>query len=229
MNNELGGSGGTDSSTAKEVDKSESQFLSVVMDNPSSSFFTQNEDFVYFLDTKGVNRLDKGNSEEEAIIDKSWKSEGGIGVFGSNVYVLDKDSNILKFVPSGEEFSESNYFSGDVPELGDSRAMTIDGSIYILTGDGVDKYTKGAKDDFTLSGLDKPLSSPTRILTSEDMDNIYILDNGNSRIVVVSKEGAFAKAHNAEIIKSAKDIDVNEVNKKIFVLSNDKIYQIDIK
>ena len=85
VNSEVTGGAGGESSTATEVDKSESKLLSYEIDNAASSYFAQNEDFVYFLDGKGVNRIDKGNNEKEAIIDKSWKAEGGIGVFGSNV------------------------------------------------------------------------------------------------------------------------------------------------
>lgn len=230
INNVLGsgGSSGT-SSTATEVDKSESQILSVEIDNPNSEYFTQNEDFIYFITSKGVTKLDKGNSQEEAIIDESWKEAGGIGVFGSNVYVLDKTSNILKFVPSGSEFSESDYLTGDV-DLTNSAAMAIDGSIYVLDSTGnIQKFTKGAEDDFSITGLEKPMSSPTRIVTGEDFENIYILDKGNSRIVVLDKDGAFVKAYSADILKNARDIDPQESQNAIFVLSNDKVYKIDLE
>ncbi len=216
--------------SAKEVGKSESKLLSYEIDNSSASFFTQNEDFVYFLDGKGVNKIDKGNNEKETIIEKNLKKEGGIGLFGSNVYVLDKGDGILKFVPSGEDFSETKYFSGDAPDLGNAAAIAIDGSVYVLFDDGsIKKYTRGKEDSFEVSGVEKAMSNPTRIFVSEDADNIYILDNGNSRIVVLDKTGKFVSAYSAGIIKNAKDLDVNESGKKIFVLSGGKVYQIDIK
>jgi hypothetical protein len=92
----------------------------------------------------------------------------------------------------------------------------------------VNKYTRGTKDDFSFSGLDKDLSSPTRIFTGEDFDNLYILDNGNSRVIVVDKDGKFVKSYSANIIKSAKDIDVSETDKRILLLSGGKIFKIDI-
>lgn len=230
VNNALGGSGSTEaSSTATEVDKSESQLLSVQIDNPDSDFFTQNEDFIYFINGTGVTRLDKGNSEEEAIIDESWEEAGGIGVFGSNVYVLDKTDNILKFVPSGDTFSESNYITSDA-DLTKSVAMGIDGSIYVLDSSGnIQKYTKGAEEQFSVSGLEKSMSSPTRIVTGEDFENIYVLDNGNSRIVVLGKDGGFVKAYSADILKNARDIDPQEGQSAIFVLSSDKVFKIDLE
>lgn len=222
-----GSSSGGTSSQATEVEKSESQILSVAIDNPNANFLTQNEDFIFYLNSEGVNRLDKGNSEEEVIIDKAWKEEGGIGVFGSNIYVLDKSENIFKFVPSGDDFTKSSYVTGDDPDLSGASAMGIDGSIYVLNTDGtIDKYTKGAKEDFSISGLEKPMSGPTRIVTTEDGDNIYVLDKGNSRIVVLDKTGKFVKAYSADILKNARDIDPQEAENAVFVLSGDKVYKI---
>lgn len=232
VNSELGGSssgGSTNGATANEVDKSESQLLSVELDNSGASYFTQNEDFVYFLNKDGINRIDKGNSEEETIAESDWETEGGIGVFGSNIYVLDKEDGILKFVPSGENFTSSDYLTSDV-DLADSVAMAIDGSVYVLFENGdVKKYTRGAEEDFEITGLEKALSSPTRIWASEEDENIYILDRGNSRVVVINKEGAFVKAYSADIIKSAKDFDIQEADGAMFVLNGTKIYKIDIE
>lgn len=74
-----------------------------------------------------------------------------------------------------------------------------------------------------------PFKNPTRIYTNINNDNIYVLDNGNSRIVILDKNGAYKAQYKADIIKTAKDFDVFEKDKKIFVLSSGKIYQIDLK
>jgi len=232
VNSELGGGlggGSTNGATANEVNKSESKLLSIELDNSGASYFTQNEDFIYFLDGKGINRIDKGNNEKKTIADSDWDTEGGIGVFGSNIYVLDKEEGILKFVPSGENFTSSDYLTSDV-DLTDSTSMAIDGSVYVLFENGdVKKYTRGAEEDFEITGLEKALSSPTKIWAAEEDDNIYILDNGNSRIVVLNKEGSFVKAYGADIIKNAKDFDIAEADSTMFVLTGTKIYKIDIE
>lgn len=212
---------------ASEVDKSESKLLSLKIDNSGATYFTQNEDFVYFLDGKGASSIDKGNDSKKALFDKSWEEAGGIGVFGSNIYVLDKDAGISKFVPTEDDYTESDYLTEEV-DLSDASGLAIDGSIYILFNNGaINKYTRGAEDDFEVSGIDKEMSSPTRIVTGEDFDNIYILDNGNSRIIVLDKTGKFVKSYQAGVAKSATDIDVDEANNAIFVLSNGKIFKID--
>jgi len=55
------------------------------------------------------------------------------------------------------------------------------------------------------------------------------LDNGNSRIVVLDKNGSYKSQYQTSIIKNTKDFEVIEGGKKIFILSQNKIYQIDLK
>ena len=107
--------------------------------------------------------------------------------------------------------------------------MTIDGSIYVLTTDGViKKYTRGKPDTFGITGLETPLKKPLRIFTNPEIDTLYVLDPGNSRIVVLNKAGAFQNAFAATVIKDAKDFDVQESEKKIYILSSENVYEINI-
>jgi len=148
------------------------------------------------------------------------------------LYVLEKSQNqILKFVNSGSEYSKADYLTAsEKPDFSKATSITIDNNVYVLfSGGTVSKYFKGNSQDFSLKGLDKPMSSPTRIYSNPDFDNIYILDNGNSRILAFDKTGNFKAQYQAQVIKNAKDFEVLEKDKKIFVLSSGKVYQIDIK
>lgn len=230
VNKEVSSVSNGESVEAKEVDKESSDLLSYEINNANANYFVQNEDKVFFLDGSGVSEINKKSDKKTEVIKKSWEEDGGIGLFGSNVYVLDKKDGIFKFIPSESTYSKNNYFSGDSPDLSSSAGMAIDGSIYILYKSGdIEKYTKAKKETFSVSGLEKPLSTPTKIFTNEDIDNVYILDGGNSRVVVIDKTGKFVKAYSAGVLKGAKDLDVDEKNKKIFILSGGKVYQINIK
>ncbi|MEK9178266.1 MAG: hypothetical protein AAB801_00630, partial [Patescibacteria group bacterium] len=203
VNESLGEGGGPEKpSGAKEVSKSESKYLSIQAEN-NSNHFAQDSNFVYFVSSDGVARVDKGNDEEETIIEKDFKSVGGLGIYVSNVYVLDKESDsIVKFTESEGEFSEGNYLAeGEEADFSKAVGIGIDGSIYVLSSDGnITKYLRGAQQEFEVSGLKKKLSSPSKIWTSRDSDNIYILDKGNSRVVVLNKEGAFQSEYSASVI-----------------------------
>ena len=99
----------------------------------------------------------------------------------------------------------------------------------IIIFDNLLFFPQGAKDTFNVTGLSKKLSNPTRIQTTPDFDNIYVLDNGNSRIVILKKDGTFVKDYTASAIKNAIQFDVLEKDKKAFVLAGDKVYQLDLK
>lgn len=214
--------------SAIEVDSGESEFLSV-RNQPGVLYVAKEEDKLYSLSADEV----KDGSENEVIIenDKDWSQAGGFGTYLGNIYVLDKSSDqILKFVATtGSEYGKADYFKTK-PELGSATGIAIDGSIWVLhkTGDLI-KFTRGEKDSFQISGLDKAFSSPTRIFTNVDFNNVYILDNGNSRIVVIDKEGKYVSQYQASVLKGAKDLEVLEKDKKIFILVGSKIFQIDIK
>ena len=231
VNKELGGASTSTSSGAKTVPNSESPYLANQIDN-NSSHFAQDPSFVYYVGSSGVIRIDKGNDKETTIIEKDFGTVGGTGVYLANVYVLEKgSSSILKFTESDGDFTEGTYLAEDQKaDFSKAVAMAIDGSLYVLFSDGsINKYLRGSEQAFAITGLKKALSGPSKIFTSRDIEKIYILDKGNSRIVVIDKEGKFLEEYSSSVIKNAKDFEVLEADKKILVLSGGKIYQITLK
>lgn len=212
--------------------KSASILLEAEMKNPSGLYFTQDNTHIYFADNQSVSSLSKSDATIKTIIKSSgdWSEIGGLGTYIGNMYVLDKKTTLIKYIQSSGGFGKNDYFTGAKIDLSHTVSMTIDGSIYILFDDGsIRKYTKGKPDTFSLSGLEKPLSHATRLFTSSDQNNLYILDNGNSRIAIVNKDGAYQAEYSAALLAKAIDFDVDEKDKKIYVLSDNKIWEIDIK
>lgn len=224
---------------AKEVTADTSIFLKTEIDNPKINLFTQDENNVYFLDSNGITSIDKKNKKELIIKnDNHWKNPAGIEVYLGNIYVLDKTSNqILKFVEVEDGFTKTNYFTDSTPDLTNAQEMAIDGSIWILFKDGsIQKFTKGKKDTFTLSGFKESFSNPTKIFTNVDAKNLYILDSGGSQvrlgkasIVVFGKDGVYQSQYQGEVLKGAKDFEVKEADKKILILNGGKIWEIEVK
>lgn len=217
--------------TANEV-SSDANVLLNTEKSKNVDFVTSDDKYIYFLNDSGVFVIDKKTNKEKQIIKKNWTDVFGLGVFLGNVYILDKKSSqVLKFVSADGGFSKNDYFaSGVSPDLSQAVSMTIDGSIWILLENGtIKRFTKGKPNNFTISSLDKNFSKPTRIFTNASLGRIYILDNGNSRIVVFNKEGAYLEQYQTKILKEAKDLEVSEKDKKIFILSQNKIYEIGLK
>jgi hypothetical protein len=232
VDNALNQYSGVTASTVKVVDINTSPLLLAETKN-DGLYFTEDTSHLYGVTQTQVFSLDTDGSNKKTLIknDNDWQQPGGLSTYNGNVYVLDKKQNqILKFVQTDSGFSNANYFTNAQPDLSKAVSMAIDSDVYILFSDGaVAKYTKGTADSFSLTGLDTPLSKPTGIITNATDDNIYILDNGNSRIVVFDKTGNYKSQYQATVIKTAKDFEVLEKDKKVYVLSSGKVYEIDLK
>lgn len=104
-------------------------------------------------------------------------------------------------------------------------SLAIDGSIYVLGSDGViQKFLNGTHDDFTMPTLKTPLSKPTKIVTNENLKNLYVLDPENKRIVILKKTGAFVKELTAENFSTLKDIVVDEAKSVVYAASGSAVY-----
>jgi len=218
---------------SKEVSADSSFFLKTQINNPKVNLFAQDDNNVYFLDSNGITSIDKKNNKKELIIknDNHWKNAVGLAAYLGNIYVLDKTSNqILKFVEVQDEFTKTDYFTDLTPDLSNAQALTIDGSIWILFKDGsIQKFTKGKKDTFALSGFKESFSNPTRIFTNVDAKNLYILDSDKASIIVFGKDGAYQSQYQGDVLKEAKDFEVLEKDKKILILNGGKIWEIEVK
>ena len=231
VNSALSASSGVTNAATKEVPISTSQLLLAETKN-DGLYFTEDASHIYGLTATAVYTLNPDGTNKKSIITNSndWKQPGGLSTYHGNVYVLDQAQNqILKYVNADSGFVKANYFSSSSPDLSKAVSIAIDSSIYVLTSNGnINKFTKGNADTFTIAGLDTPLNHPTQISTNLNDDNVYVLDNGNSRIVVLDKSGNYKNQYQAGVLKTAKDFEVLEKDKKIYVLSGGKTYEIDL-
>jgi len=217
----------------KTTDSTNSNLLNAENKN-QGLYFSIDANNIYAITADSVYSLKTDGSNKKTIIknDSTWTSPAGLANYFGNLYVLDKKQNqILKFVESDSTYSKSNYLSDNSGvDFSKAVSIAIDSSVYILSTNGnVLKFNKGASESFSVTGLDKELVNPTRIWTNSDDSFVYILDNGNSRIVVLEKSGKYKAQYQASVVKGAKDFDIDEKNSKAYILSGGKIYEIDLK
>jgi len=232
VNSALNSSGGSSSTTDNQTTNSKSQLLSAELKN-QGVYFSQDDKNIYILDQNGIYSLSKDGTNKKQIIknDDFWQDGVSVFPYTGNLYVLDKKQNqIIKFVQGDSGYINANYFSSENPDFSKAVSLAIDKSVYVLSSNGtINKYLSAIEQDFSITGLDKKLSNPTKIYTTSDDTNIYILDNGNSRIVVLDKSGKFVSEYPSSSIKLAKDFEILEKDKKAYVLSGGKISEIDLK
>lgn len=190
----------------------------------------EDETSIYFLTRDEIGSIRKGSKSETDLVTNNddWEKPVGLGKFGSNFYVLDQTNGILKLVPRGSDYSVSDYLTEEV-SMSDASSMAIDSSIYVLfdTGD-IKKFTRGKEESFDIKGLDTPLSSPTQIVTSEDLDSLFVLDPKASRIVKLSKSGSVEEEYLSQVITDAKGFSVSSDGNTAYVLTEDTIYSLSL-
>ncbi|NMC36594.1 hypothetical protein GYA49_06130 [Candidatus Beckwithbacteria bacterium] len=152
--------------------------------------------------------------------------------YSNNVYVLDKNlGQLWRFRGIKDSLAEPDAFFSQEQDLQEINDFAIDGSVWLLRADGgVEQYTMGLRDAYYPSfSLDVPLKNPQRIITDEDCKNLYILDQANNRIVVISKQGEYVGQYLWDKIQEIDTITVSENLGKILLGLDDKIYGIDLQ
>lgn len=188
---------------------------------------------IYLLTGRGILEFDKETKREKLVVEaeEDWVEIIDLRAFGGNLYLLDRQGEIWKYPGIEAGFGAYRlWLKGEKPDFSDAIGMSIDGSVWVLKADGtILKYTQGGRDHFAISGLDRSFNNPVAIFTDDDQENLYILDKGNSRVVVINKSGEYHSQYLWSGIVDVTGLIASEEEKKIFLLSGNKIYQIEIK
>lgn len=221
----------TGQSTNATAVQPESHSLLATEQSSNGISFGQDDKDVYTITQKAITTFSKTSGDTNDIIKNKndWSSPVAVIPYEGNVYVLDQEKGLLKYVSGSGGFGKSSYFTNSAPDLSQATSMAIDGSVWLLFKDGtIMQFTRGKSNGLHISGLTKPLSDPIKIVTDITMENIYVLDKGNARVVQFDKNGKYQNAYTSSVIGNAKDIAVSEKDKKIFILSGGKVWQINM-
>ncbi len=166
-------------------------------------------------------------------IEKDWEEPVGMHAFAANIYILDKGKNaIWRYSGSESGFgSQNNWFAPGINvDLSSVTAWSIDGSIWLLTSKGeIEKYTNGNPQNFVMSGLEGDIAGSVDIFSDDTTQYLYILDKNKGRIIVLDKNGGYKAEYVSDQIRSTTKIIVSEENKKMILMSGDKLYSIEAK
>ncbi len=187
-----------------------------------------------YSDNKGIVNVNKGAKPAvEVTADSQWGQISDIYGFAGNIYLLDTGKNqVWKYIAiaSGHSDKRTYFNQGVKVDLSGARRMQIDSSVWILKNDGtILRYTQGAPDAFTINGLDKPLKDPHSFYVADSTDSLYVLDSGNSRLVVFDKKGNYVAQYNSPQFGTFTDLVVDEGAKKVYLLDGSKIFQMDLR
>lgn len=200
-------------------------------------------DKIYLLTKTGISLVrisDKKATPDVISKSDSWGTIASLVAYGGNLYLLDtQKSRIWKYVapekglPAGRQgFSElREYLNPDtLPDLSKATGLSIDGSVWVGTSDGkIFRFVQGKEQTFLPQGVEPGFGQFLVVYTSDLTKNLYILDADNKRVVVLDKDGMYLAQYMWEGAFTPTHIAVSEKEKKIFLLSEGKIYFVELK
>ncbi len=184
---------------------------------------------VIFGDKGGV-QCDTGNSKCKQVITVEQVGEGvvEIGMFAGNIYSVDSTGEIWRYSVTDTGYGPKTKWIGeDQAKASGVTGLTIDGSIWLTAtfnaGTGIQKYTRGVKDNIEISGLDTDFGLGASMYTSSDVEKMYVLDPQKERIVTLDKTGKYESQVKSALLKEATDLVVDD-EEVIYLAVGSKIY-----
>jgi hypothetical protein len=187
---------------------------------------------IFVLTEKGILRVNRLSQKESWVV--TFEEQLGevidFQTFAGNLYLLTKESIWQYPVAAAGYGSQRQWLKGETPDFSQAASMAIDGSIWVLMKDGqIKKFTRGSPDAFGIAALDQPLAQPSHLYTDDDLENLYLVDESNSRVVVISKSGEYQASYLLGEIERINGLIASEEEGKIWLLVGSKIYEMAIK
>ncbi len=166
---------------------------------------------VLILSSKGVSVDDKNVGG--IVFDMAVSKPVALGRFGSNVYVLDGgNKEIYKYGAISDGYGDrTRWLKQDQSISVNPVDMAMDADVWVLGDDGkVEKYRRGAKEQFLLNGMPEGTKA-TRIALQQEGDSLAVLDKTAGTVIVCSKEtGSCSQQLKSDKLKSAGDIEYDD-------------------
>lgn len=162
---------------------------------------------------------------------RSWTgAPRSANIYQNKLYVISGSSKLFKYTSSITGFTQEVDWLKDTATADLTKAidLAIDGTLWIGQADGsIIKLYKGERQDFSYT-VNPPVARAIRVITDLDWKNIYLLDADTSRIIVIDKSGKLIKQVTAAEFINPTDMAVDESKAKIYLLDQDKIFEIGI-
>jgi hypothetical protein len=184
------------------------------------------EDRVFISDSEGIKEV---GDEVESVIEKDWEGNVLIQAFAGNLYVLDKSAGQIYRFSGGEGGfgSKQNWLAASTkPDFSDASSWTFDGSIYVLTGSKVLKFSQGSPQVFSLAS---EVLSVNAIYADEENQHLYVLDKENGKVIVLEKDGKFKAQYSSDQISQSTNLVAPESEKRIILLTGEKLLTIEMR
>lgn len=221
----------------------DSQKIYLLKDRELSSISDFNQG-KFLADWPQSPRLVVGNNEQFFIYDLTnntqdnlplAKSAGNnniqdLNIYSNNLYVLDTTAQqFFKYPESNHGFSNGQSWLKETAELQNISSFTVDGSIYTIDNQGqINKFTKGAKEEFSYQAPNPQIGSHATIQTFRDSKFLYIIDPANQRVIILNKDGNIKDQYTSTKFDQLLDLTIDPNEQAIYLLNGSHLYLLAV-
>lgn len=107
------------------------------------------------------------------------------------------------------------------------RGLTVSNSIFVLLNDGtIVRFLSGYQKETIQPKLSSPITDATRIYTTEDYEQLIILEPSKQRMLVFNSSGELQKQYTGEAFRNIKDVWIDISSQRMFVLAGSTIFEV---
>ena len=168
--------------------------------------------------------------------DGSFRKAQAIEDWSNKIYLLDVAGNqVWKYTYKGSlnKFGVAEAYVSDGTDVSKSQDLAIDSNVYLLQNSGdILKFYGGSKAKFYINNAPFNLfKNPRVIYTNEKLDNVYVLDAQDGRVLVFKKDTKtgnliYSSQYLFDKVGELRDLYVNADSKKMYVLTKDKVLEV---
>jgi len=189
--------------------------------------FLTTEPGVALVDTK-----ESSVSRQDIALPAAETDVTAMAAYGSRLYLYDKASNnVYSYNKTLRGYSGQQAWILDTKQLPkDVVSLAIDGSLYTLSKDGIIKeFFKGElAEDFSVEEIGPKLAAPTKIFTTVDHKNLYVLDPSENRVVIFNKQGALLRQVFLDPLVKLTDVAVSSNEETLYLLAGTKVLKVSL-
>ena len=191
---------------------------------------------IVYTNPPGIYALDLSDNRMSAVnLDTgTWNNAADIIAYTSKLYFLDPDNNqIWKYQKVANGYTKIAPFFEDnsTISLSGATTFTIDGDMYILINNTINKYVQGAKVEYNLQDVPEhtgAINTIKDIYASWNTNGLYVLDAANFRVIAFDKDGKYRKQYVFSGISNPSRIFADEKAGYLWVMSDTQVYQLDL-
>lgn len=152
-------------------------------------------------------------------------------LYGGRAYFLDGPAGQVwrASSQSGGFGTASAYIKAANIDLQGSVAVAIDSNVYVLKADGtLVRFLSGGQEGFTLATIDPPLRAASGLWTNSDATRIAVTDPAGKRVLLFTKEGKLSAQLTSSDFTGPRDVDGDELNKRLLVVDGTKLFLVSM-